>query len=206
MCLFFVQIRILCSNHFKVNLKMKKSLASVVVSLSLALLETSAYAQSPNGLLYTVDKVVDGDTLHISTVAADGTDYVRIGCTDAPEMGQAYGARSKAALQDLLPVGTIIRAHYNRNDRDSLGRSNAQISIDGKFIGLEMVRSGHAFAHRYFYDECGPDIVDYMDAENDARINRRGLWAEDCAYLPWEFKKGKKSSCLKPTTRRKVPY
>lgn len=55
-------------------------------------------------------------------------------------------------------------------------------------INQEMVREGFAWAYQRYLDR--PYASGYIEAEEQARRERRGLWRQGNPVAPWEFRKG----------------
>ncbi len=66
-------------------------------------------------------------------------------------------------------------------DVDRYGRIVAACLVRGEDIGHWLVRSGHALAYRRYSS-------DYIGAEQEAKNNRRGIWAGH-TQLPWKWRK-----------------
>jgi endonuclease YncB( thermonuclease family) len=115
-------------------------------------------------------RIVDADTLEV------GSRRVRLFGIDAPEKGQtcersgtvwACGQAAAAALATLLGDREVLCEGHgsDRNDR-LIGLCWA----GGTDVSRWMVEQGWAVAYRRF-------ASDYADAEDAARLARRGLWA-----------------------------
>lgn len=72
-------------------------------------------------------------------------------------------------------------------DRDRDGRVVARVTIDGRLVNAEIVRSGLSWRYVQF-DRRN----EFRTLEDDARRNRRGLWADAHSVAPWEWRKGEK--------------
>ena len=100
-------------------------LAGLVVGLS-----TPAMAD-------TVLSVGDGDTLTVT--GTSGRRTIRLACVDAPETAQTpYGYAARAALQQLVPVGSNVQIKVG--DTDRYGRTVARAQ--------ELLREGHTYLDR----------------------------------------------------------
>jgi endonuclease YncB( thermonuclease family) len=69
----------------------------------------------------TIDRVIDGDTLHVVIEVGFGIkvyDKLRLRGIDTPELGTPEGERAKKFVAALLPVGStiIIKSHKTRTD------------------------------------------------------------------------------------------
>lgn len=133
-----------------------------------------------------VTRVVDGDTLVCSDVGR-----VRLIGMDSPERNQPpFGVQSRAALLDLVPVGSTVSLEHDLEPRDRFGRLLAYIWRDGKLVNWMLVRQGWAVMATY------PPNVQYADrlreAQQLAREAGLGLWGTggfDC--LPAERRAGR---------------
>jgi endonuclease YncB( thermonuclease family) len=126
-------------------------------------------------------KVIDGDTI----VVAD--ELVRLHGIDAPELDQTFwwrgrylscGTMALAALE-ALTAGVSLRCEIVERDRH--GRLVAKCySPNGIDIGRRLVSAGWALAYRHY-------STDYVDAEDEARKARRGMWRGKF-MKPWEWR------------------
>jgi micrococcal nuclease len=69
--------------------------------------------------------------------------------------------------------------------KDKYGRTVGHVLIDGRDVNLEMLEAGMAW-HYKKYDHNAR----LARAEEEAREERRGLWADASAVPPWEWRKG----------------
>ncbi|HEX6958766.1 MAG TPA: thermonuclease family protein [Ferrovibrio sp.] len=129
--------------------------------------------------------VLDGDTLRIA-----GVSY-RLHGIDAPEKRQycrknglpwLCGQEAAAYLRGLIgrhAVSCAVRG------RDRYGRMVAVCRAGGLELNRAMVRAGMAWAYRHY-------ARDYEDAELEAAIAKRGLWAEGVQAQPaWDWRRGR---------------
>jgi micrococcal nuclease len=126
--------------------------------------------------------VIDGDTV----VLSDGQ-HVRLIGINAPELGkdgapdQPVAAQARAGLNALVE-GRRVTLVFGHERRDHYGRLLAHVLLpDGSDAEQIMLREGLAWAVA-----VPPDVGNipvYLAAENEARLARRGVWAE-AAYAP----------------------
>jgi endonuclease YncB( thermonuclease family) len=126
-------------------------------------------------------KVIDGDTIVVAG------QLVRLHGIDAPELEQTFwwrgqqmvcGTMALAAL-DALTAGVKVRCEAIERDRH--GRLVAKVfSPNGVDIGRRLVSAGWALAYRRY-------SKDYVDAEDEARKGKRGMWRGTFAK-PWEWR------------------
>jgi endonuclease YncB( thermonuclease family) len=129
--------------------------------------------------------VYDGDTF--SLVARDGSMYtVRIEGIDAPENRQAFGpesAKNLAALIQGMDVVVIVRSV------DARERNIGSVFVDGGDVALQLLRRGMAWNDPVLGSGQPADQREiYANAERKARADRAGLWANERAIAPWEFR------------------
>lgn len=90
-----------------------------------------------------------------------------------------------AFLTDEVEVGRI---EYYLNGKCGGGSVRKARSVT-RNIELEMIVNGWAWVtEQYAFDR----EAEYFEAQNDAKRNRRGLWAMDNPEPPWNFKRRQK--------------
>ncbi|MDA8428103.1 MAG: thermonuclease family protein [Geobacteraceae bacterium] len=143
-----------------------------------------------------VSKVSDGDTIHVTDNL--GTKVkVRFYGIDAPETeksnkktgrvskpGQPYGEEAFQALKQKIQRKQVRLVVM---DIDRYGRTVSIVWLGNRDINKEMVSEGWAWAYRQYLDR--PHASEYIDAEEQARRNRLGLWKQSNPQPPWEFRK-----------------
>jgi endonuclease YncB( thermonuclease family) len=137
-------------------------------------------------LLCLVIAVADGDTLMARCAVADGMENikVRLAEIDAPEKGQAFGARSKQHLAELC---SQKQATVTPRTKDRYLRTVANVECQGADAGTEQVRAGMAWV----FDRYVTDRSLYA-VQDEARATKRGLWADPSPTPPWEWRKGER--------------
>jgi len=133
--------------------------------------------------------VSDGDTIK---VLATGRELlrIRVAWIDCPEMGQAFGSRAKQFMSALV-FGKDVELRPHGADR--YGRTVAMVFVDGRDVGLMLIKAGLAWAYEYYLPEATPQIqAQYSAAETAARVSRKGLWVDGkSAVPPWEWRREK---------------
>lgn len=131
--------------------------------------------------------VQDGDTLRI--VIGQRTEQVRLIGIDAPELHQRpWGQRARRHLKKILG-GSEVRVVTDVEQRDRYGRLLAYLwTSDGRFVNLEMVRSGYAMLYTF------PPNVKYVDqlksAQDEAMEKKKGIWgSEGLRESPSQYRK-----------------
>lgn len=142
-----------------------------------------AFADTLNG---KVVAILDGDTI---TVLRDREQTrVRIAGIDAPEKKQAFGQRSKQAMSDCA-FGKEVAVEWKKLDR--YGRTIGKVIADGVDCGLRQVELGMAWHYKvYAKEQSRGDREAYAAAEDQAKADRRGLWADPDPVPPWEYRHG----------------
>ena len=166
--------------------KWASALASIALSAFVG--QAAIAAETFDGKVVGVS---DGDTV---TVLRNGHDQVRIRLSgiDAPELHQAFGQQSKGLMSRLV-FGRNVSVRVV--DHDRYRRTVARLSVDGQDVGLAMLRQGLAWHYKH-YDS---DPV-YAGAENTARAQHLGLWADPHPVAPWDFRHGGASARTPPPT------
>lgn len=167
---------------------MSRLLRALACALCLAI-GAAAAEGGPAG----IPSVVDGDTLDLHG------QRIRLWGIDAPESRQLCrrggepwrcGQAAALALADRIarrPVACEVR------DKDRWGRLVAVCRQGGEDLSAWMVRGGLAMAFRRY-------ATDYVDAEEDARARRRGLWSGAFAP-PWAWRQDKAAAMITAEAR-----
>jgi len=146
-------------------------IASWILGLCLALVLTPSTAATLAG---RVVAVADGDTLII--LVGQQQIKVRLADIDAPERGQAFGARAR---QSLIELCHRQRATVADRGRDRYGRSIARVTCAGKDANAEQVRRGMAWV----FDRYARRTRCYMQYRRTHA--RRGLRVNKQPVPPW---------------------
>jgi endonuclease YncB( thermonuclease family) len=98
--------------------------------------------------------------------------------------GQPYGKEAAEELKKLIlgqqvEVATTGEKTHNRDV--------CIIRNNGMDINREMIKRGYAWAYRKHLES--PYASEYIEAENEARDQRSGIWQQANPLPPWEFKK-----------------
>ena len=132
----------------------------------------------------TVTKVSDGDTIHVTTPERTKL-KVRLYGLDAPETpkinqrtgrinkpGQPYGEESWKVLEGKI-MGKQVRLEIL--DIDKYRRMVGMIYLGDRNINLEMISEGYAEAYLEYLKP--PYRSEFIEAEREARIAKKGIWA-----------------------------
>jgi micrococcal nuclease len=117
----------------------------------------------------------DGDSLR-----TDKGEKIRLLGINSPEVpnnaqpGQIMGDKAKQRLIELAG-GQLVQLQTDKEKKDVYGRTLAQVYLrNGTWVNAQMVREGLAYVYTF-----APNfrwVRELMQAEADARINRRGIW------------------------------
>lgn len=128
-----------------------------------------------------VTGITNGDTFKGVTKEKEEIKF-RIHGIDAPEKKQAFGTKSKENLSVLI-FGKTVGIKFQSKDR--YGRSVVWVyTPESEDVSAEMLKAGMAW-HYKKYD----DSAQYADLEDEARVNKVGLWADANPVEPWNFRK-----------------
>ncbi|EIS1949714.1 thermonuclease family protein [Campylobacter upsaliensis] len=133
-----------------------------------------------------VSRVIDGDTIELLAKTSKENPYnhitklkIRLYGIDAPELKQAYGKEAKEYLSALVlkqEVSLIIE------NKDKYDRFVGTLFLKGQDINKEMVKNGYAHAYESFSKK-------YLAEQADAKMFKLGLWQDEKAVKPSEFRK-----------------
>ena len=126
-----------------------------------------------------IKRVVDGDTVHV--FYQDEVYKIRLTEIDAPERDQPYGNNSTEYLRSLLKDG---RVDVDISGTDRYGRKLGRLYWQGMDINRELVSAGYAWV----YDQYVTDNSFYEN-QSKARNLKRGLWEDQNALEPWNWRK-----------------
>ena len=130
--------------------------------------------------------VSDGDTVTVLT-AENRRFKVRLSGIDAPEKKQAFGAQSTQTLTHHL-IDHLVTVEWSKTDR--YGRIVGRIELDGVDANLEQIRAGSAWVYLQYLRELPfQDRGRYLDAQQQAQDERRGLWSDMQPAPPWQWRR-----------------
>ena len=147
--------------------------------------------------------VIDGDTLTARCPLGGGYERlrVRLDAIDAPEQGQAFGARAKQALSRLVFAKKV---ELDCPKTDPYGRSVCSVRVapasapEGPKTldaGLAMVTLGMAWWYRAYAHEQTPQARGQHEfAEAEAKAKRIGLWRDADPVPPWEWRRAEQDA------------
>jgi len=138
----------------------------------------------------TVAAVADGDT--VTLLVGKHKHAVRLAGIDAPELGQAFADKAKETLAAMLTDKTVnVLVLGEDEDNRILG----VLYTDQQCVNTVMVGDGWAW-----YDVRQVDSRTLLKAQEQARKERRGLWAETDPTPPWQWRKSRPAPAGKEAT------
>lgn len=154
---------------------MKRVMAGCAV-VWLCMVAVPAWAMLMTG---EVIRVMDGDTVEV--LVKKNKVRIRLAEIDAPEKAQAFGERSRQLLNDLVYRKEVIVIDHGK---DRYGRVLGTLIYRDDNVNKIMVKQGMAWVYRQYSKDKEMVVL-----ENEARLHRRGLWADAHPVAPWEFRK-----------------
>lgn len=148
----------------------------------LLLLSASAFGADLRGVVL---RVTDGDTIVVR--AGEVVYRVRLSGIDAPESRQAFGKEARAELSRLIADKSVVIV-WSKKDR--WGRLIGTVLVGSTNVNLEQMRAGAAwYFKRYAADVPEIERLLYVAAEVEAKEAKRGLWQQQQARPPWEWRR-----------------
>ena len=135
-----------------------------------------------DGIRFKAVKIYDGDSLKVS--GGGLTLMVRLVGIDAPETGgrkhapQPYSRKSKETFSSIIARGPFTLKSYGTG---SYNRVLAELFVGNRNVNLELLYQGLAEVYQGKMP-AGLDKKSYMNAQEDARQHRRGIWSLGKAY------------------------
>jgi endonuclease YncB( thermonuclease family) len=135
---------------------------------------------------YIVTYVYDGDTVRLHPINAFGQENdikLRITQIDAPERNQAYGLVARRALIKLCQANGVV-ATTEILAQDKYQRSLGWLQCNQVDASLYLVKQGLAWHdERYSHDR------EIEQAQEQAKAQKLGLWADIKPMAPWVWRK-----------------
>ncbi len=128
--------------------------------------------------------IKDGDTIDV--LYGKSVVRVRLAHIDTPESGQPFGKAAKQRLSSLCYGKAVRVERAGRPDR--YGRLISVVIADGTNVNKAMVRSGYAW-HFIKYSKD----ASYTVLQEQARSERRGLWADPAPVPPWAWRAARRN-------------
>ncbi len=154
--------------------------------LSFLLIFSVCTASASKILQGKVVSVADGDTITVLD-AEKNQHKIRLQGIDAPEKAQAFGAKSKQALYEMVH-GKTVQVSFEKSDK--YGRILGKVLLDGQDICHQQIKAGLAWHYKKYQNQ--QPLVDrdaYSASETAAKSEKLGLWSDPRPVAPWDFRK-----------------
>jgi len=136
----------------------------------------------PDTFRFSVSKVKDGDTVVVEGKNGD-TITIRVWGIDAPESSQPYGPAATDVARQIVGGGTVT---VEVMDEGPYGRIIGRVQKGDTNLAASLALSGCAWHSRRY-----PTSRQIREAEQKARQEARGLWAQNNPVPPWKHRKGR---------------
>ena len=143
---------------------------------------TAASATVNTGDLVKLISVTDADSIVVRNPGGEDVSVRLLGIkalegTPGKDSLATHGEAGKNALERALE-DKPIRVLLGTPPKDKHGRALATLYVDDEDVGLRLVRSGHVLVYTAY---PFPGMQRYLDAQAQAKSERKGLWADDAA-------------------------
>lgn len=155
-----------------------KLISALICSFILAF----SFNAFPKTITARVVGISDGDTIK---VLVDNREIrIRLYGIDCPEKNQAFGKRAKQFTSGFA-YGKVVQ--IESIDRDRYGRFVALVYVGNSCLNEELVRNGFAWV---YFRYCKKSLCHrWHEYQDNAKNNKRGLWADPNPAPPWDFRK-----------------
>lgn len=162
---------------------MNKLLLVISLITSLSFIEHTNELKKET-IIGKVVAITDGDTFKLLT--KDSTLIkVRLANIDCPEKKQPFSTKAKQFVSDAI-FNKIVTIHVLKKDRYRRFIANV-IYNDSINLNNELVKHGLAW-HYVKYSKSKK----IQELEDNAKVNKMGLWQDVNAIPPWEWRANKK--------------
>jgi len=165
------------------------------VLLSVSLLLSLVAVAGAATLQAKVTEVQSGNTIVVSNI--NRPLKVRLKGIAPPEAGQPFSEAAREHLKALVMDKAVFVDYTDLSG----GYLQAKVSFNQIDIGSQMLRDGVAwYDHSGDYALSTADRDFYARCEEAARTEKRGLWSDQHATAPWEFRRAKEAELAKAET------
>lgn len=167
--------------------KQEQTLAETISPTPEVLAEATTQAKQDSKSVYSVVKVIDGDTVQVNV---DGkTQTIRLIGVDTPEIVdprkpvQCFASEASKKAKELLTGKKVsLEADPTQGDKDKYNRQLRYIFLeDGTNFNKLMIAEG--YGHEYTYDKPYKYMEEFKQTETKAREAKRGLWADGACLV-----------------------
>ena len=142
--------------------------------------------EPPQQMQVRVIRINDGDTLTV-TDSKRKSYTVQLDGIDAPESAQPYGEASKKHLERrILKKNVVLMWHKTNKD----GALIAKVLLNNGDINLLQLRTGSAWMTNNISVKLNSNEASrYATAQGHAKEKLLGLWRNESAIPPWDWRK-----------------
>ncbi|MBQ4819619.1 thermonuclease family protein [Aquimarina sp. MMG016] len=152
--------------------------------VSLLFLSFTSDQKPPSKFFAKVIGVKDGDTLEV--LYEKEPIIIRLEHIDCPEKKQPFGQKAKQFTSDFC-FGKEVKV-INKGKYDRYRRLIATIEYKGKTLNKEIVSNGFGLHFKKYSKD-----TTYTLLEDQARLQKKGIWSDEKMIAPWLYRKRKKS-------------
>ena len=166
----------------KPKLQVKSPIGPVLLLVGLALgfvvggitkpdVPTLSPTEQEQPAIQTVTRVIDGDTVELSTGQS-----VRLTGVSTPELKEKFSQEGKAFLEEKL-LNQEVRLEYERGyEKDRFNRLNAYVFVGGENINVLIVREGLAKVVIYEKRRKLMYQDELLEAQEYAKKQKLNIW------------------------------
>ncbi|WP_136797467.1 thermonuclease family protein [Desulfosediminicola ganghwensis] len=162
-----------------------KRISSIVVPVLILCLFVIPFSYA-SVIIGKVTHVADGDTITVRD-SLNQKHRIRLYGIDCPESGQEFG-REATRYAARLTAGK--KAEVIKYDKDRYGRVVGVVMVDGVNVNQRLIEQGYAWKYGRYCKE--PFCRDWRRLEEKARNEKIGLWNDDTAVAPWDWRRNKR--------------
>lgn len=119
--------------------------AAVLVITCLYVVRAQSGDDQSNKAEWSLVKIVDGDTIDVKD-STDVVQRVRLVGIDTAERGECGFSEASQAVAELIGTNKISLVLADTDDKDRYGRLLRYVDVEGRDVGLELIKDGYAVA------------------------------------------------------------
>ena len=152
---------------------------SLIILFTLLFISTSMAAT----LTGKVVRVLDGDTIEV--LVNKEPIRIRLADIDCPEKKQPFGNTAKRYVLEIA-AHEIVTVEARNKDR--YGRTIGEVTLpNGESLNRLLISHGYAWHYKKYSKDAS-----LAELENQARMDKVGLWLDKSPIAPWDWRRGKR--------------
>ena len=128
---------------------------------------------APNEAIFFVTRVIDGDTIEIST--GEKVRYIGINAPELANRNECFAGKARQKNVSLV-LNKKVKLVKDVSDKDRYGRLLRYVYIDNLFVNKTLVEEGYANAATHPPDVKFKDL--FIQMQKQAKEQKKGLWYE----------------------------